>query len=272
MHAIVLDTATDDVHLVRQVVRDLHYAPRVTHVRSGQELVRAVRAARPDIVFAPWDVPDMRFRRLRYALDGEGYDGVLAALAPSADQDRAIGAGATVALPRPLCTATLRRAVHHYLMAYEGPAPEDVEDSWSIAIRRPFALGFTPDPIDVAKPGTIWMAEYGRENGPIEALALLDEALGYRLGAAVSLLPPGVANESLRRRAATERLCGNLRMLCELLTDLYDGRDLSLRALRRTTYLPRPLRRRATEGVRLDLQVDVKDYGRGRAAFVALAA
>lgn len=276
MQAVVLDAKGEDTNFVRKVLRGLHYAPQVRHVRSGQALLDALKTHRPDILFSPWNVPDMRFRRMRYGLDAVGWDGPIALFADDEAQARnGRAAGATFALRRPLHADTLERALAHYRLTdghADAPAAEDVEDSWSIALRRPFELGFTAEPIDLQRPGAVWVAEYGLADGPAQALAVLDEPLGFSLAAAVSLLPPGVTAEALRRRAANERLCRNLEMLCRMLTDLFDHHGLELRTVRRVAQLARPLRRRVDHTKRLDLEVTVKDYGRGRAAFLQLAA
>lgn len=276
MQALVLDTTGRDVAFVREVLRDLHYAPRVVHVKSGAELLAAMKTLRPDILFSPWNVPDMRLRRMRYGLDALGWEGPTALLADNeADARRGLDAGATFCLQRPFCPQTLKRAMAHFRLidqAADIPAVEDVEDSWSIALRRPFELGFTAEPIDLQRPGAVWVAEYGLADGPTQALTVLDEPLGFSLAAAVSLLPPAMAAETLRRRAANERFSRNLEMLCRMLTDLFDHQDLQLRGVRRVAHLARPLRRRVDGARRLDLEVTVKDYGRGRAAFLQLAA
>lgn len=276
MQAVVLDTRGNDVAFVRQVLRDLHYAPRVLHVDSGKALLAAMKTTKPDILFSPWDVPDMRFRRLRYGLDALDWNGPTALLAADASEARrGLDAGATFSLRRPFCRDTLKRAMAHFRLlehSPDAPAVEDVEDSWSIALRRPFELGFTAEPIDLQRPGAVWVAEYGLAKGPVEALTVLDEPLGFSLAAAVSLLPPGVTADTLRRRAANERLSRNLEMLCRMLTDLFDRTDLELRTVKRVAHLARPLRRRIDSQRRLDLEVTVQDYGRGRAAFLQLAA
>ncbi len=275
MHAVVLDSGVADATFVRNVLRSLEFAPQVTAVETGSELVVAIRRGQVDLVLTPYEVPDMLFRRLRYHLDACSWRGVIGVFAGSdRELERALQAGASFGLRRPLQERTLIRALHHFHLLDPGepvPAMEDVEDSWSIALRRPFELRFTTDPIDLERPGAVWLAEYGPEEGPITALTVLEEGLGFGLGAAVSLLPPVVSREALRRRARNEQLSRNLALICGLLTDLYDDTDgLRLRNLRRTAHVPRTIRTRAREDRRLDLEVDLRDYGRGRAAFLPL--
>ncbi|MCB9671433.1 MAG: hypothetical protein H6734_18270 [Alphaproteobacteria bacterium] len=262
-----------DVGFVRRVLRSLEYAPQVTAVQTGSELVVALRRGPADLVLAPFEPPDMLFRRLRYHLDASAWDGTLGVFADDAQQvQAALEAGGHFALRRPLDERTFVRALHHFRVLGEehGPLLEDLEDSWSVALRRPFALGFTTDPIDLDRPGSVWVAEYGRKDGPVTALTVLDETLGLGLGAAVSLIPPVMTRELLRRRASNERLARNLKMVCELLVDLYADEGLTMRTLRRTVHVSRAIRTLARDDLRLDVEVDLKDYGRGRAAFLRL--
>lgn len=274
MHAVVLDTGTGDTDFVRRVLRDVEYAPRVTSAESGAELASMARGA--DLVLAPWELPDMRFRKLRYHLDALRWDGALAVLATNHGEiQQALRAGAHFGLKRPLDATTLVRALRHFrLLPPEAPVPlvEEVEDTWSVALRRPFDLAFTAEPIDLSRPGSVWLAEYGpRADATVSAITVLDEELGVGLGAAVSLIPPAMTREVLRRRASHRQLAKNLNMVCALLVDLYASPvPLELKQLRRTTHVSRTLRRRLREDRRLDLAVDLRDYGQGRATFAQL--
>ena len=274
MHAVVLESGVGEVDFVRRVLRSVEYAPQVTGVPDTHGLLQVVGDA--DLVLAPWSLPDMLFRRFRYQLDALGWEGTLAATASNHGEiQRALRAGAHFGLKRPLDEQTLVRALHHFrLVEAVGPIPmvEELEDSWSIALRRPFELSFTARPIDVEQPGAIWLAEYAPlGSDEVTAVTLLDDELGFGLGAAVSLLPPSLRREALRRREASARLTQNLQMVCELLVDLYHAPNpLQMRRLRRTSRLHRNLRRRLHPGNRLDVEVDLRDYGRGRATFAQL--
>lgn len=275
MHAVVLDGGVRDAAAVRKVIEAATTEGRVTTVQTGTELIAAMQQSPADLVLTPLEPPDMLFRRLRYHLDAVRWEGPLGVFTTAdAEVEAALRAGADFALRRPMNAETLVRALYHFRLLDDPlraiPNVEELEDTWSIALRRPFQLGFADRPIDLERPGAVWLADYRTPQGNIEALALFDETLGLGLGAAMTLLPPTITKEALRRRAASERLCRNLHRICEMLTELYDQDDLHLHSVQRTVHVPRAIRTRAHAHQRLDLEVDLNAYGKGRASFVRL--
>ena len=131
------------------------------------------------------------------------------------------------------------------------------------------------DPFSGAVPGGAGFAVYVDERMRIRALAVADLALCAHAGAAIGLLPAPAARTSVAEGTLPDQLQENLVEVLNVLTGvLNDDRHVHLR-LYAVHHVGEPLPNdvsslAAVLGRRLDLEVDIAAYGRGRLSFVAL--
>lgn len=126
-----------------------------------------------------------------------------------------------------------------------------------------------------ATPGSTF-ADYVDAHDCVRAVIVMDLVASASLGAAVGLLPPGAAHDSIQERALTPTLQENVGEVLNVLGGLLNSEDsphVKLRDIHHVGRWPATeiVEQVALPGRRLDLLVDVAQYGAGRLSVVGVA-
>lgn len=111
--------------------------------------------------------------------------------------------------------------------------------------------------------------------GAIGSLCLCDVAAAAYLGAALSLIPPAVAAEALKKSMLSEGLVENLREVVNVTASLFNVSGGSHVRLRDLLTSPQPFPAEvvslaAAKAGRTDMEITVPGYGAGKMSFVVL--
>jgi hypothetical protein len=128
--------------------------------------------------------------------------------------------------------------------------------------------------LDVAAGSACYAAVYVGATGLPAALCVCDIAFAANCGAALSLLPPGVAKEAAKSKDLTPVMLANLHEVMNICTRLIlreDSPHLKLRDLVTLAALPAETAAgmRASK-VRIDFELDIVKYGPGKLAVIFL--
>jgi hypothetical protein len=124
-----------------------------------------------------------------------------------------------------------------------------------------------PPSLDLTEPMTV--AAYVRDNGMLGAVAVSDLALTAQLGAALAMMPAGVAKEAIDNGALPDDLIDNHREIVNVAARLFNRANLPHVKLRDVSVTPTTLPgdvngllNRFTE--RLAIEIETEGYGVGR--------
>jgi hypothetical protein len=128
--------------------------------------------------------------------------------------------------------------------------------------------------LDVSPKSTGWVAVYVTDDGKPAALCACDLAFAANSGAALSMLPPGVAKDSLKSGQLTEVMVANLREVMNICTRLilHEGTaHVRLESVCPTAKLPPAVASlAAAPKARIDFDVTLGKYGGGILAALAI--
>ena len=152
------------------------------------------------------------------------------------------------------------------------PGAEAVQGLFAGLLGRP-VVARDSEPLRLKSMDPRTVAEYVTDDGRVQALCVCDIDLACYSGAALSMIPPGVALQGIRRHELEENLCENFSEIMNVLTSLLNvtgSPHLVFRAL----YLPK----QAVSGeaktllseppARIDLEIEIEGYGSGKATLV----
>jgi hypothetical protein len=124
-----------------------------------------------------------------------------------------------------------------------------------------------PPNLDLTQPMTV--AAYIRDTGMLSVVAVSDLALTAQLGAALAMMPAGVANEAIEKGALPDDLVENHREIVNVAARLFNRANLPHVKLRDVDVTPTTLPgdvssllNRYTE--RLAMEIETEGYGTGR--------
>jgi CheY-like chemotaxis protein len=276
----------DDSRVMRQIVRrELRRAGlsghTVVEAANGLEAWELTRSEQVDLVLSDWNMPVLDgmglLRRLRAAGDPVRF-GFVTSEGSVEMRRRALAAGADFLIAKPFAADDFRVAVE----------PPERDESRS----RPSALPSNKavrDVLDALLGRTVTVApgaalEVGRADPAVVAVfvddslrtvavAVADLALATFAGAALALVPPARAAATLESRFLPEQLRENTAEVFNVLSTLFNvpgAPHVRLFA----TYAPDERLPGDVDlivhtlGRRLDLDLELAGYGRGRLAFV----
>lgn len=126
---------------------------------------------------------------------------------------------------------------------------------------------------DVAPTSGCWVGLYVSDNGTPAAACIADGALAASAGAALSMLPPGIAKDAAKSKQLTDVMVGNLREVLNICTRLLmtdTSAHLRLAEIFPATSLPASV---ATvlggQKGRIDFELTVPKYGPGTLAVIS---
>ncbi len=151
---------------------------------------------------------------------------------------------------------------------YPAPIQEDVRDllgdllGRGIAVDKTSRLQMEPDACGL-------LAVYATDAGEIAALAVIDGPLSARAGAALSMVPATVAEESVKKNELTETLVDNVREIVNIFARFLNSSKSPHVRLVNTLVLPEampdPVRALyLAPEFRRDFAVQIEGYGSGR--------
>jgi hypothetical protein len=117
------------------------------------------------------------------------------------------------------------------------------------------------------------VAEYVTDQGCVKALCVCDMDLACYSGAALSMIPSGVALQGIRRHELEENLSDNFREIMNVLASLLNVAG-SPHLLFHSLSLPRQEVSEEVKALlsepptRIDLEIEIEGYGSGRATLV----
>ncbi|MFO0554199.1 MAG: hypothetical protein U0271_37815 [Polyangiaceae bacterium] len=127
-----------------------------------------------------------------------------------------------------------------------------------------------------AKPfvwkGPVLVATFIDDEDKLCALAVGDVPFGAHSGAALSMVPPGVATESVRKNVLPPDLLDNAREVLNVATSLFNTPGARHLRLQEVKVELQPQKEIVGSPQRLDVSVDITGYGQGQLTFAPKAA
>ncbi len=301
MKALVVD----DSRVMRQIViRTMRQAGfdwvDVVQAENGREGLEAVRAENPDIVLSDWNMPEVSGYELLQNLRGSGLDvpfGFVTSEGSEEMREKAAAAGALFLIAKPFTPEAFAEALSPVL---DGGAVEAAPPAAAPAAERPaVTMDSSPLPSNLAirnlledllgrevgvspgtpcpvggKPGAA-VGLYVDDRLRSAAVAVFDFALAAHAGAAIGLLPPGAGEAAIEDGELSEALRVNANEVLNIMASLFNvegAPHLKLHAAYAPGEVLRPdVTQWATStGSRLDLNVEVARYGKGRLSIVTI--
>jgi hypothetical protein len=148
------------------------------------------------------------------------------------------------------------------------PAPLAVRNLFEDLLGRDCAVG-PGDPIGVADLPTATVAIYTDNAQQMYGVVGMGLPLAANVGAALGLIPPGAAEDSIEEKKLFPNLAENVFELCNVLTSLLNREGAPHVKLYQVIYpgmsLPDDARAHLLAlGRRLDLTIEVSRYGKGK--------
>ena len=148
---------------------------------------------------------------------------------------------------------------------YTLPKPHQIAETLQTLFNREVSVAVSRTP--PKKPGRQFAAEFCTPEGEPAVLCLIDAVLACSAGAALALLPAGVANESARRPQPDARILDNLAEVMNVISGMFagGGRRVVLRRIHVSldTLPPTSQPLRDSPPGRLDLEIEIAGYGGG---------
>ncbi len=297
----------DDSRVMRQIViRTLRQAGfdwvEVVQAENGREGFEAVRAENPDIVLSDWNMPEASGIEMLQNLRGSGLDvpfGFVTSEGSEEMREKAAAAGALFLIAKPFTPEMFAEALTPVLKA-DGTVDATAVAAPAAAAERPaVTMDSSPLPSNLAirnlledllgrevevspgtpcpvggKPGAA-VGLYVDDRLRSAAVAVFDFALAAHAGAAIGLLPPGASEAAIEDGELSEALRVNANEVLNIMASLFNvegAPHLKLHAAYAPGEVLRPdVTQWATStGSRLDLDVKVARYGRGRLSIVTV--
>ncbi len=299
MKALVVD----DSRVMRQIViRTLRQAGfdwvDVVQAENGKEGFEAVRAEQPDIVLSDWNMPEASGYEMLQNLRASGQDVPFGFVTSEGSEDmreKAAAAGALFLIAKPFTPDAFAAALAPVLGGGAAAAPAEVASAGrcvsesgtsplpsNLAVRNLLSdlLGRevevspgTPTAVGGAPGSAVGL--YVDDRLRSSAVVVFDFALAAHAGAAIGLLPPGASEAALEDGELSAALRQNANEVLNIMASLFNvegAPHLKLHA----AYAPgEVLRADVVEactrtGSRLDLDVEVARYGKGKLSVVTL--
>jgi hypothetical protein len=137
--------------------------------------------------------------------------------------------------------------------------------------RRVVVRSSEPLRLKSVDPRTV--AEYVTDDGCVQALCVCDIDLACHSGAALSMIPTGVALQGIRRHELEENLSDNFREIMNVLASLLNATG-SPHLVFRSLFLPKQEVSDEVKSLllepptRVDLEIEIDGYGGGKATLV----
>jgi hypothetical protein len=146
------------------------------------------------------------------------------------------------------------------------PMAEPIRRTLVDLLGRPIEVKPSPGALKALSRGVI--AEYSRTDGTSVGLFVVDLALAAYVGAALSMVPVGVASDSIRAGKLEANLAENTSEVFNILGSLLNGPTFPHCALKAVHTIPGPLPASVTPLVakpaaRLELGMTINGYGPG---------
>ncbi len=154
------------------------------------------------------------------------------------------------------------------------PSSKDVGTLLSQLLGRTVKVDWSTTAVPLKAPCVVGV--YVTDEGATAALSVFDVALACHLGAALSLMPAAVANESVRKGVLVDTLADNLHEVANVMASLFNHDGAAHIKLREVIAAPKvvPPMLPATMGhavARLDLNLGVQGYGAGTLVLARIA-
>jgi len=151
---------------------------------------------------------------------------------------------------------------------YPAPIQEDVRDLLGDLLGRGIAVDKTSK-LQMEEDACGLLAVYATDEGEIAALTVIDGPLSARAGAALSMVPATVAEESVKKNELTDTLVDNVREIVNIFARFLNSSKSPHVRLVNTLVLPDtmpdPVRALyLAPEFRRDFAVQIEGYGSGR--------
>jgi CheY-like chemotaxis protein len=264
---------------------------------NGREALQTIEASKPELVVCDVNMPEMDGLELLRTLKESGSPsrfGFVTSEVSSKLKSEAEAAGAVFVIAKPFTIASFSQAVGPVVQSLgSGPLDDCGEASGEVALvgsgafnasqiarllssltRKSVRTTSIP-PIPLPPRSTHFVAEYLLNHQSVVACALTDLAFAVHVGAALTLIPSCVAEESIGTGRLTESIADNFREVLNVASRLFAASDKDAFSLGKV-YPPgeappiRLLARLRRPAARLDLRVSVDSYGEGSLTLVML--
>lgn len=151
---------------------------------------------------------------------------------------------------------------------YPAPIQEDVRDLLGDLLGRGVAVDKTSK-LEMEDDACGLVGVYATDAGELAALAIIDGPLGARAGAALSMVPQNVADESIKKNELTDTLVENVREIVNIFARFLNSSKTPHVRLVNTVLLPNTLEDKVralflAPEFRRDFAVQIEGYGSGR--------
>ncbi len=279
MKILIADDSRAMRMILKQTLRQAGYGhAEIVEAEDGRDAAEKIRAAPPHLVLTDWNMPGVTGLQLLQWLQQARYRGVAGVVSSAATAQmraQATSAGARFVISKPFTPDTFRHVLEEQgfraSAAASGSMAEANTEVASFgakgvhsALAGAFRREVKVDPGPALAAGPILVARYVGEGG--DALVLCDRKLALSLGAALTLLPPGIVQDAMRG-AIPSNLEANVHEVFNLLVQVLrdsEGQVPRLASIEPAAALPR------AAGRRLDLAISVAGYASGRIALIKL--
>jgi two-component system, chemotaxis family, chemotaxis protein CheY len=292
MTTLIIDDSRAMRQIIARTLKEIGLAgTSFLEACDAAEGLSLIRQAKPDLVMSDFNMPGMSGLELLRELAAQGpfpRFGFVTSEASAELQDEARQAGASFVITKPFTAAKMGETLGPILAdlgvqsvaAYDGdsvqasekrssfPRPPQIAAVLRALLRR--AVTAAPvGPVPLQATPRSWVVEYTRtDDNSVIAYAVCDLALAARVGAALSLIPAGPANEAIASGQLADTLFENFREVLNVLTQLFESSGRFRVCLHRIhkpgEALPPQLADHLSKPKsRTDVAVDVSGYGKG---------
>ncbi len=278
MKILIVDDSRAMRMIMKKALRQAGFGhAKVSEAEDGNAALRKVAEVSPDLVLTDWNMPGMGGQELLRGLREAGFQGVAGVVSSAATTQTRVAsaaAGAGFVIAKPFTADALRAAIEGQGLKGSGGSgvaketnasnngfdAEGVQGALAGAFRRELTVASTTRN-QFASTKVVVVSYEGRD-GPI-GVAVCDPKLALSLGAALSLIPPGMVEEALKT-TVPDNLRQNVHEVFNLLLLLVG----SGRSEPRVADVTFGARAPALAGKRLDLTVTLAGYGTGKLTLV----
>lgn len=264
---------------------------------NGKVALQTIAESNPELVISDLNMPEMSGMELLQALRTNGTDlafGFVTSEASAQLRQEAADAGAKFVVTKPFTASNLSVTLGPVLAGLgcstrtvdsDGPAATGTGTAFPKALQVGMTLkellrrniNAAPCP-PMLRPKEGWVvAEYQLDDGSLVGYAICDLPFAVRTGAALTLIPPGAAEDAIKAHALEDTVSENFREVLNVMARFFD-RGGNSRVHLGLVHLPGEnmgaafAMQIAKPAARMDASVDVGGYGKGTLMLLSLAA